>query len=170
MAVLDGYSEPALPAGKEASSNVMGDGGDNTDPAENECGEFELELEQAVAFGVDGYDPEDPWNAVLYLEGETTVTLLPLTPTHLDALIPQLDEVRDGQRAALGVPAGEADPRLEPEVERPRPLHRMAHAARLATGSEPVARLWRDSIRGKVTLIAAVVLFILAGALLGLLA
>lgn len=141
---------------------MTGDGGD-----EETVTAPELELEQAVAYGVDGFDPDDPWNAVLYLEGETTVTVLPLTPTQLDHLVPQLLEVRNGQRAALGLPA-DGVVAEEPE-DRPAGLRRVAHAARVATGSEPVARLWRESVRGKVTLIVAVAAFILAGLLLGVL-
>lgn len=141
---------------------MTGDGGQDETVAVPE-----LELEQAVAFGVDGFDPEDPWNALLYLEGDATVTVLPLTPTQLDHLVPQLQEVRDSQRAALGLPSDGAT--SEVVEDRLGAVRRVAHAARVATGSEPVARLWRESLRGKVTLIAAVLVFILAGALLGLL-
>lgn len=129
--------------------------------------------EQARAFGVDGFDPDDPWNAALCIEGDTVTTVLPLTPKHLDYLVVQLDDVRRAQRAALGVPdelpaeAQEGDRTGSPATARhPRALRRVAHAARLATGSEPVARVWRESARGRLTIILGVLVFVGLGVIL----
>ncbi|SDR97471.1 hypothetical protein SAMN04489717_1210 [Actinopolymorpha singaporensis] len=130
----------------------------------------DLRLEPATAFGVEGYDPADPWNAVLCVENETVATVLPLTPRSLDHLLAGLIAVRDAQRAALGAePApvldGEAGAPLD---ERPGALRQVGNAARLATGSASVARLWNDAGRGRMVIIGGAVLFVLIGFLASL--
>ena len=119
----------------------------------------DLPLDEATAYGIDGYDPDDPWNAVLCVESERAVTILPLTPKSLDQLVSTLGEVRDAQRFALGV-HGDSDAGLP---ERPGVFHQMADAARVATGSAPVARLWQTSTRGRVIIIGGAVLFVVLG-------
>lgn len=126
----------------------------------------ELLYEQAVAFGVEGYDADDPWNAVLCLEGSTTATVLPLTPTHLDYLVQHLGEVRDAQRIALGASAEQVDDSVD---EKPRALQRVAHMARMATGSEGVSRAWAGSVRGRITIIAVTLILVSLGVILSVL-
>ncbi|MET9019445.1 hypothetical protein ABZV93_05650 [Actinopolymorpha sp. NPDC004070] len=133
-----------------------------------------LRLEPATAFGVEGYDPADPWNAVLCVENETVATVLPLTPRSLDHLLAGLVAVRDAQRVALGAePApdlvGEAGATLDERPgERLSALRQVGNAARLATGSASVARLWNDAGRGRMVIIGGAVLFVLIGFLASL--
>jgi hypothetical protein len=121
----------------------------------------DLPVEEATAYGVEGFDPDDPWNAVLCVESERAVTVLPLTPKNLDLLVERLDEVREAQRAALGVPS----PRGAGPDDRDRPsaLQQLAQAARVATGSAHVARLWQTSPRGRLIIVGGAVLFVLLG-------
>lgn len=119
----------------------------------------DLPVEEAIAYGIEGFDPDDPWNAVMCVESERAVTVLPLTPKNLDLLVGRLAEVREAQRAALGVPSSEdAVP-----GDRPSALQHVAHAARVATGSAQVARLWHTSLRGRLIIIGGAVLFVLLG-------
>ncbi|REF36550.1 hypothetical protein [Thermasporomyces composti] len=119
----------------------------------------DLPIDEATAFGVEDFDPDDPWNAVLCVESERAVTVLPLTPKNLDLLVERLDEVREAQRTALGVPSPEGTTR----DDRPGALHQLAHAARLATGSAHVARVWHTSPQGRLVIIGGAVLFVLLG-------
>jgi hypothetical protein len=85
-----------------------------------------------------------------------------LTPRSIDQLLSSLEEVRDAQRHALGL---EPEAESEPASRRPGALHQMAHAARVATGSAPVARLWQTSLRGRMVIIGGAVLFVALGIL-----
>jgi hypothetical protein len=126
----------------------------------------DLPLEAATAYGIEGYDPDDPWNAVLCVENEHAVTVLPLTPKSLDHLVTALSEVRDAQRIALGVDPDDIpgpDEPSEPEERRPGALRQMTQAARFATGSASVARLWNTSLKGRMVIIGGAVLFVLLG-------
>ena len=120
----------------------------------------DLPLEEATAYGIEGFDPDDPWNAVLCVESERAVTVLPLTPKSLGHLVDTLVEVDAAQRRALGV-----DPEDSPSGfgERPRAFSQVSQAARLATGSAPVARLWQTSTRGRIIIIGGAVLFVVFG-------
>jgi hypothetical protein len=120
-----------------------------------------LPLEAATAYGVEGYDPDDPWNAVLCIESERAVTVLPLTPKSLGDLVSSLAEVQDAQRFALGV--GEIDGGAGQRADRAGAFRNVAAAARFATGSAPVARLWQASTQGRLVIIGAVVLFVVIG-------
>lgn len=122
----------------------------------------DLPVEPAVAFGVEGYDPDDPWNASLYVESANLVTVLPLTPKTLEGLLGTLMEVNRAQRTALGV----TDEASDDAAERPGAIARVTRVARLATGSQPVSRLWNASTRGRVIIIGCVVLFVLIGVIL----
>lgn len=124
----------------------------------------DLPVEPAVAFGVEGYDPADPWNASLYVETANVLSVLPLTPKTLDGLLGTLMEVNHAQRSALGVT--EESPEADDAEERPGAIQRMTRVARLATGSQPVNRLWNTSTRGRVIIIGFVVLFVLIGVIL----
>lgn len=124
----------------------------------------DLPVESAVAFGVEGYDPADPWNASLYVETQNVLTVLPLTPKTLDGLLGTLMEVNHAQRSALGVT--DESPDADDAEERPGAIQRMTRVARLATGSQPVNRLWNTSTRGRVIIIGFVVLFVLIGVIL----
>jgi hypothetical protein len=131
----------------------------------------ELAWEPATAYAIEGYDPDDPWNAVLCVEGRTTEVVLDLTPTHLDRLVAGLAEVRDAQRAALGVELDSDGDETEPddgrtEEEKRRTLGRVTQAARLATGSAPVSRLWNSGTRGRMIIIGGAGLFVLLGVIL----
>lgn len=126
----------------------------------------DLPLEAATAYGIEGYDPDDPWNAVLCVENEHAVTVLPLTPKSLDHLVAALSEVRDAQRIALGVDPDDIpgpDEPSETEERRSGALRQMTHAARFATGSASVARLWNTSLKGRMVIIGGAVLFVLLG-------
>ncbi len=145
------------PGSPEGGSNGDANGASNGGTDDG----ADLPLEPAVAFGVEGYDPDDPWNAVLCVESENAVTVLPLTPRSLDYLVATLGEVRDTQRLALGVdPTGEAEPAPD---ERSGTLQQVARAARLATGSAPVARLWNTSTQGRLIIIGGAALFVALG-------
>ncbi|GAB3404954.1 hypothetical protein [Flindersiella endophytica] len=131
----------------------------------------ELAWEPATAYAIEGYDPDDPWNAVLCVEGRTTEVVLDLTPTHLDRLVAGLVEVRDAQRVALGVELDSDVDETEPddgqtEEEKRRTLGRVTQAARLATGSAPVSRLWNSGTRGRMIIIGGAGLFVLLGVIL----
>jgi hypothetical protein len=131
----------------------------------------ELAWEPAMAYAIEGYDPDDPWNAVLCVEGRTTEVVLDLTPTHLDRLVAGLVEVRDAQRTALGVELDSDGDETEPddgqtEEEKRRTLGRVTQAARLATGSAPVSRLWNSGTRGRMIIIGGAGLFVLLGVIL----
>lgn len=123
----------------------------------------ELPWEPASAYSIEGYDQDDPWNAVLCVEGQSTEIVLELTPTHLDRLVAGLSDVRDAQRRALGAGADEPDP-----GEEHHGLGRVTAAARVATGSAPVAQLWNSGTNGRLIIIGGVVLFVLLGAILSL--
>ncbi len=164
------YDRPPLSGGPEFADADTTTATSSVPPAADGAGRpAGLRLEPATAFGVEGYDPADPWNAVLCVENETVATVLPLTPRSLDHLLAGLVAVRDAQRAALG---GEP-PVLDDEagatpVERPGALRQVGNAARLATGSASVARLWNDAGRGRMVIIGGAVLFVLIGFLASL--
>jgi hypothetical protein len=120
----------------------------------------ELPLEEATAYGIEGFDPDDPWNAVLCVESERAVTVLPLTPKSLGQLVGTLGEIHAAQRQALGV---ETEDELPGPEARPRAFGQVAQAARLATGSAPIARLWQTSTRGRIIIIGGAVLFVVLG-------
>jgi hypothetical protein len=122
----------------------------------------DLPWDEATAYGVEGYDPDDPWNAVLCVESDRSVTILPLTPKSLDQLVGSLVEVREAQRSALGMSASEDENDVVREA-RPGALRQVAHAAQLATGSAPVSRLWQTSTRGRVIIIGGAVVFVALG-------
>lgn len=131
----------------------------------------ELPWEPATAYAIEGYDPDDPWNAVLCVEGRTTEIVLDLTPTHLDRLVSGLVEVREAQRVALGAEPDSGGDEIEPgddqtAEEKRRTLGRVTQAARLATGSAPVSRLWNSGTRGKMIIIGGAGLFVLLGVIL----
>lgn len=138
---------------------------DRRDEAEAPPPPPDLPVEPAVAFGVEGYDPSDPWNASLYVETANVLTVLPLTPKTLDGLLGTLMEVNHAQRTALGVSDEPADPDSA-EHERAGAIRRLTRAARVATGSQPVTRVWNTSTRGRVIIIGFVVLFVLIGVIL----
>lgn len=135
---------------------------DSTDRGRPDSGAADdLPLEDATAYGIEGYDPDDPWNAVFWIESERAATVLPLTPTSLDHLVGTLTEVRDAQRLALGVlPEDDGDVGID---ERPGAFRQVTRAARLATGSAPVARLWQTSVRGRMIIIGGAVVFVVLG-------
>lgn len=127
----------------------------------------ELPVEPATAFGVEGYDPEDPWNAALCVETATGASLLPLTPKTLAALIGALGEVDRAQRSALGAaperPGSGVDADEAPEDA---PDHDgFVHRARVVTGSAQLGRLWSGSTRGRLVVVGGAVLFVLLGIL-----
>lgn len=131
----------------------------------------ELPWEPATAYSIEGYDQDDPWNAVLCVEGRTTEVVLELTPTHLDRLVSGLVEVRDAQRAALGAEPERGVDETETgdgqtAEEKGRTLGRVTQAARLATGSAPVSRLWNSGTNGRMVIIGGAVLFVLLGVIL----
>jgi hypothetical protein len=131
----------------------------------------ELPYVPATAFGVEGYDPEDPWNAVLCVESDEAVTVLPLTPRTLEDLLGALGEVRAGQRESLRLPPDEMEEGYESEPsseERRGFFRRFASVARLATGSTSVSRVWNESLRGRLTIIGGAVLFVLLGVILSI--
>ena len=168
-------STPAAPA----------DAAEPGGPPSTEPRDEQVRWEQAVAFGIEGFDPADPWNAALCVEGEGTGTVLPLTPRHLDYLTAQLEEVRHAQRAALGVPEAaegrddgatveprteegdhdESDERDDPD-DRTSLSRRLAHVARIATGSQHVAALWNGSPGGRLGIIAVTLVFVGLGIVL----
>ncbi|HEY6739007.1 MAG TPA: hypothetical protein VI076_09165, partial [Actinopolymorphaceae bacterium] len=49
-----------------AAADPPGEGG----PPSTEPRGDQVHWEQAVAFGIEGFDPTDPWNAALCVEGE----------------------------------------------------------------------------------------------------
>lgn len=122
----------------------------------------DLPWDEATAYGVEGYDPDDPWNAVLCVESDRSVTMLPLTPKSLDQLVGSLVEVREAQRLALGMSTSEDEGELV-RNERPGALRQVASAAQLATGSASVSRLWQTSTRGRMIIIGGAVLFVALG-------
>lgn len=148
--------------GPEPSSASVSGGAETLD---------ELPYVPAVAFGVEGYDPEDPWNAVLCVESDEAVTVLPLTPKTLEGLLGALGEVRAGQRVALRLSPDEEEETYDsepPPEERQGIFRRVASVARLATGSTSVSRAWNESLRGRLTIIAGAVLFVLLGVILSI--
>jgi hypothetical protein len=149
---------PAGPGRREATA------GGAVEPAAEQPAEAsaELPLDEATAYGIEGFDPDDPWNAVLCVESDRAVTVLPLTPKSLGQLVGTLGEIHAAQRQALGVET-EDDPLVPEEQERPRAFGQVAQAARLATGSAPVARLWQTSTRGRIIIIGGAVLFVVLG-------
>jgi hypothetical protein len=168
------HDGPPLPGGPEFADADTTRATSSAPPAADGAGRpAGLRLEPATAFGVEGYDPADPWNAVLCVENDTVATVLPLTPRSLDHLLAGLVAVRDAQRAALG---GEP-PVLDEEAgagpdehrgERPGALRQFGNAARLATGSASVARMWNDAGGGRWVIIGGAVLFVLIGFLASL--
>lgn len=169
------YGGAPLPGGPEfADADTTTTATSSVPPAADGGGRpAGLRLEPATAFGVEGYDPADPWNAVLCVENETVATVLPLTPRSLDHLLAGLIAVRDAQRAALGAepPVLDDEASAGPDErpgERPGPLRQFGNAARLATGSASVARLWNDAGRGRMVIIGGAVLFVLIGFLASL--
>lgn len=151
---------PGGPAGAPA-------GGSDTHGAATHV---ELPLEPVTAFGVEGYDPEDPWNAALCVETETGASLLALTPKTLDALIGALGEVDDAQRRALGIPPSQ--PQDASEEESPGEAHSfdgVVHRARVLTGSAQLGRLWGESPRGPLVVIGGAILFVVLGILFSVL-
>lgn len=149
---------------------------DDSAPPEPTAGEAEppppppdLPVEHAVAFGVEGYDPDDPWNAALYVEADNVLTVLPLTPKTLEGLLGSLSEVDQAQRSALGATNERTTDVDDEEADRPKAMQRVAHAARVMTGNQPVYRLWNTSTRGRVIIIGAAVLFVLIGVILSVL-
>jgi hypothetical protein len=122
----------------------------------------DLPWDEATAYGVEGFDPDDPWNAILCVESERSVTMLPLTPKSLEQLVGSLAEVRDAQRVALGMSPSEDESELI-RGARPGALRQVAQAAQLATGSAPVSRLWQTSTRGRMIIIGGAVLFVALG-------
>jgi hypothetical protein len=127
----------------------------------------ELPIEDARAYGVDGFDPDDPWNAVLWLESDRAITALPLTPRSLDQIVASLTEVRDAQRLALGM--GAADTGDDGRSRSRGMLGGLSHAARVATGSAPVSRLWQSSSRGRWVIIGGAIGFVVLGVIASLL-
>ena len=162
-----------MPHGSADARNDLADArndlaGAHTDPADDDTDDH-LPLEEATAYGVEGYDPDDPWNAVLCVESERAVTVLPLTPKSLGELVSSLAEVQDAQRFALGADGlggvegvGSVEGVEGRRGER-RAFRNVADAARFATGSAPVARLWQTSMRGRLIIIAGAVLFVVIG-------
>jgi hypothetical protein len=134
--------------------------GDQGDPSGDTAAD--LPWDEATAYGVEGYDPDDPWNAILCVESERSVTMLPLTPKSLEQLVGSLAEVRDAQRVALGMSPSEDESELI-RGARPGALRQVAQAAQLATGSAPVSRLWQTSTRGRMIIIGGAVLFVALG-------
>ncbi|MFD2077887.1 hypothetical protein SAMN05421678_10857 [Actinopolymorpha cephalotaxi] len=171
----DDYAGMPLPGGAEFADADTTTSNSPASPAVDGADRpADLRLEPATAFGVEGYDPADPWNAVLCVENETVATVLPLTPRSLDHLLAGLIAVREAQRAALGA---EPAPVLDDETgatsdelrgERPGALRQVGNAARLATGSASVARMWNDAGRGRMVIIGGAVLFVLIGFLASL--
>ncbi|GAA2757481.1 hypothetical protein [Actinopolymorpha rutila] len=165
------YDDAPLPGGAEFADADTTTPNSSVPPATDGAGRpAGLRLEPATAFGVEGYDPADPWNAVLCVENETVATVLPLTPRSLDHLLAGLVAVRDAQHAALGA---EPAPVLDDETgalpeERRSALRQVGNAARLATGSASVARLWNDAGRGRMVIIGGAVMFVLIGFLASL--
>lgn len=163
----------AQPAGASSQPAVRSEGTSTNGVATD----AEPAWEAATAYSIEGFEPDDPWNAVLCMEGRTTEVVLELTPTHLDRLVNGLAEVRHAQRAALG--ASDTRPEHEADGDEPPPdetgtaatdrastLERVAHAARVATGSAPVARLWNSGNRGRLIVIGGALTFVLLGVIL----
>src|SRR5690606_3702925 len=129
----------------------------------------ELPMDAATAVSVEGYEQDDPWNSALCVEATTAVTVLPLTPKTPGGLLEMLSEVDHAQRAALGIgpraeDVGDGDEAL-PDDETGSRGQRFASAARVVTGSMPVARLWNASTRGRVIIIVGACLFVVLGVL-----
>src|SRR5690606_4636691 len=161
----------AHPAGASSEPSVHSDAMSATGATTG----AEPRWEPATAYAIEGFEPDDPWNAVLCLEGRTTEVVLELTPTHLDRLVSGLSEVRQAQRAALGVaeerpgaegPEGRLDEEGMAVAERPAALGRVAPAGRLAAGSAPVARLCTSGSRGRLIVIGGALTFVLLGVIL----
>ncbi|MEQ7126926.1 hypothetical protein ABN034_20620 [Actinopolymorpha sp. B11F2] len=129
----------------------------------------DLPWDEATAYGVEGFDPDDPWNAVLCVESDRSVTLLPLTPRSLDHLVGSLGEVREAQRLALGMSAS-GDEGDVVQQARHGAFRQVAHAAQLATGSAPVSQLWQTSTRGRLIIIGGAGLFVALGIIASLFA
>jgi hypothetical protein len=128
----------------------------------------DLPWDEATAYGVEGFDPDDPWNAILCVESDRSVTMLPLTPKSLDHLVGSLGEVREAQRLALGIAGSEDDGDMVRDA-RPGAFRQVAHAAQLATGSAPVSRLWQTA-RGRLIIIGGAGLFVALGIIASLIA